>query len=663
MLLTIRRLQPVLLFILLFGGFTFTGRALYAQDQSLVWQRFDVDLVLNVDGTFAVVEQQTIDFTSGTFRFGYREIPINNLDYIDQWSVTDASGNRYELVNGTDEPYTFTVDENGNSYVIRWYFPALANATETYILGYTVHGALRYYEKGDQLWWKAIYGDRGFPVLASTINVNLPAGATATEWAAYVNNEDAQAYATATVSDERRQVAFALTRRLSADEEFEVRVQFPPGVVAGTAAPWQQSADEVTAAQEAAAARRQLWGPWATLVLGALGLLLLFGGPAALYLLWYRVGRDKPTELVADYLPEPPDELTPGLVGTLLDETADMQDVIATLVDLARRQVISITEAREESLFRMSTDFIYRRERSDVVLLPYEQKLLDGIFGNQDEVRLSDLKNKFYAKVPAIQSAIYQAVTAAGLFPQNPNNVRQLYVVFGVVALIGAFVIGAVLTALFGDLTNIAFLPGVGLGVTAVGLLILSQRMPRKTPHGAEVAARWRAFKRYLQNIDQYADLAVQKEIWDRWLPYAIAFDIDKEYIRKFESVNAPAPGWYIPSPADYGPYRRRYYGTPWVGGPIGGAVGDSGSSGNGGASKGEGGGSIGGGLGDASRGMGTSLASMSAGLGALLTSASTTMTSRPASASSSGGGWSGGGGGFSGGGGGGGGGGSGGFG
>lgn len=91
----IRRLLPVLLFAILVTSLALAGKPLYAQDQSLVWQRFDVDLMVKTDGTFAVTEQQTINFTSGTFRFGYSEIPINNFGYIDDWFVTDASGNRY----------------------------------------------------------------------------------------------------------------------------------------------------------------------------------------------------------------------------------------------------------------------------------------------------------------------------------------------------------------------------------------------------------------------------------------------------------------------------------------------------------------------------------------------------------------------------------------
>lgn len=624
--------------------------SLLAQDKSLVWERFDVDLVINQDSTVDVQEHQTIRFTSGTFSFGYRDIPANNLGYIDNWAITDSSGNRYQPTNQSGSPYTFTVEDNGAHYVIRWYFPPLANETETYTLSYTVHDVLRYYDGGDQLWWKAIFGDRGFPVLDGRVGVTVPPVTEITEWAAYVDGYDAREgeRVTATVGDAANTIGFQLQRRLNGDEELEVRVQFPHGIVAGAAPAWQERADEIQAQRDAELAYRQQWGTWATLGFGALGLLLLLGGPAALYALWYRFGRDNPIEMVADYLPEPPDSLTPGMVGALLDESVDMQDIVATLVDLARRQAISITEVREDSFFRKSTDFIYRREREDVELLPYERELLDALFDRSKEVKLSDLKNKFYTKLPTIKSSMYDAVTAADLFPRNPETVRQLYAVLGIVALVGAFVVGGMLAALFGDLTGAAVLPGVGLGVTAIGLLILSQSMPRKSAHGAEVATRWRAFKRYLQNMDKYSDLAAQKAIWDRWLPYAIAFGIDRDYIRKFEAVDAPAPGWYIPSPTMYEPYRRRYYGTPWVGGPIGGPSGGQVGRGDQGGS-GEGG-SFGGGLGDMSRGLGTSLTSMSAGLGALLSSASSTMTSRPAS-SSSGGGWSSSGGGFSGGG------------
>src|SRR5262249_4059736 len=75
----------------------------YAQEQTLLWQRFDVDIEVMRDGTFEVAEHQDIRFTSGTFHSGYRNIPINNFDYIDDWAIKDDDGNVYTLTNSGSE--------------------------------------------------------------------------------------------------------------------------------------------------------------------------------------------------------------------------------------------------------------------------------------------------------------------------------------------------------------------------------------------------------------------------------------------------------------------------------------------------------------------------------------------------------------------------------
>ncbi len=626
-----------------------------AQEQELVWERFDVAINVHDDGTFDVSEQQTINFTRGSFTRGARDIPKRNLGSIGNWSITDASGNEYALASSGERPYTFTVEDYGTYYQIYWYIPRAENFQETYTINYTVDDGLRFYEGGDQVWWTAIFSDRPFPVLAGEVRVTVPERAAVQEWAAYVNERDASNVATAEVLANEGTVVFALNELLSAGEAFEVRVEFTPDVVVGAPADWQQRADAEVVEREEAMAFRNRWGPVASLAMLATALAILFGGPALLYLLWYTRGRDKPTEMVADYLPEPPSDLPPGLAGTLLDETVDMEDILATLVDLAERKAISITEDKEEGFFRKSTDFIYRRERDDVELLDYEDKLLDEMFGRKQEVRLSDLKDKFYDKLPGIRRSMYRATVEQGLFPGDPDKTRTAYFGLGFGLIIVSVVLMVTLLGLLSNLTPLAALPGVALGVSAIGLIILARFMPRKTDKGTQAASRWKAFKTYLANIDQYADMEAQKPIWDRYLPYAIAFGIDKQYIRKFENVDAPAPGWYIPTPSAYGGYRRGYYGTPGRrrGAPVFFPTGGMGGMGGmgGGSRGGMGDVSPGGTLSDMSRGMGGSLTAMSAGLGTMLAGASTTMTSRPASTSSSGGGWSGGGGGFSGGG------------
>ena len=299
----------------------------------------------------------------------------------------------------------------------------MANQSETFTLAYTVRGGLRYYEGGDQLWWKAIYGDRSFPVQAGRVNVVAPTAIH--EWAAYTNAgnawKDARGIASASKLESGREIAYVLDRKLAPGQAFEVRVEFTPGVVAGEPQPWQIRADAEAAAREAEIRFRERWVPILTLLFGALGLLFLLGGPAALYLLWYRLGRDKPVNLVADYLPEPPADLAPGVVGTLLDEQADMQDIIATLVDLAQRKIISITEDKTGD-YGVAHDFIYRYENRKLPVSPFEQRLLDSLFELRGAVRLSALKNRFHKELPDLKKALYEEVTREAFLPTVPKK-------------------------------------------------------------------------------------------------------------------------------------------------------------------------------------------------------------------------------------------------
>ena len=43
-----------------------------AQDKRLYWENYDVDIAIQQDGCFRVVESQELTFTVGTFRYGIR---------------------------------------------------------------------------------------------------------------------------------------------------------------------------------------------------------------------------------------------------------------------------------------------------------------------------------------------------------------------------------------------------------------------------------------------------------------------------------------------------------------------------------------------------------------------------------------------------------------
>ncbi|MFL5733203.1 MAG: DUF2207 domain-containing protein [Chloroflexia bacterium] len=426
---------------------------------------------------------------------------------------------------------------------------------------------------------------------------------------------------------------------------FEVGAHIPKGVLNATKPSWQASVDQQEQQQ---AQYNKTIRPLLDFGLFFVGILLLIAGVPLMIMRWYKSGRDKVVKLPTDYLTEPPSDLPPGLVGTLLDESADIRDVIATVVDMGRKGNLTITETQAGGLFS-GKDFQYNQTGNTTNYL-YETMVMNAIFKNGQSVSLSDLKNEFYSSLPGIYDSMYKALVDLKYFPENPAAVRNRSRGMGC----GLLFLGAAVLALwflFGaTFSYMILLPGLALG--AIGLVgyVLSGAMPRKTDFGSEEAEKWRAFKRYLEQIQRYTNVQEAADRFQKYLPYAVAMGVDQQFTRQFESVPSAMPQWY--APYGYVPY------IPYV------AAG-SGSSGQG---QMVGGGVQGGGFdpGAAMQGASNSLAGAMQGMSdsftSMVNSASSAFTSQPSSSGSggfSGGGWGGGGGGFGGGGGGGGGGGA----
>lgn len=627
------------LVLALLGALTFLPSfSAQAQSKTLRWHRWDADIQINADGTFTVQEVYEIEFIGGPFTFGYRNIPIDQFEELTDFAVREGSV-VYQQAR-TEQPNTFYVTENGGEYVVNWFFPSTVNQTRVFTVQYTVVGGIIINsEVGERFFWKAVGPDHDFPIETSTVIVRMPPGEQIdTSIDPFYYGVDAQA----TVAPDLGSVTYQVNY-IPADQYFEVGVRFPHGIVPNAVPSWQAAYEEEQNYNDRVR-------PMLNLGLGGLGFLILLGGLGGVYLMWLFSGRDPDVGPVPSYLTEPPSDLPPGLAGTLVDEKADLQDIIATVVDLARRGVIEMEEHESKFLgITASRDFTFRKlPDTGAALRQYEQDLLREMFGRRDEIDLEDLRNKFYSAVPKLQREMYEDSVKEGLFPASPKAIRSRYLALGIAGLVVSVGLGFC-GATLSDRVDAILCPFAALGLASVALLVISGSMPVKTRPGAEAAAKWRAFKSYLSNAERFADLKEVTDQFEKYLPYAIAFGLERTWINKFARVpNTPMPGWYIPTGG------RGYYGGMGTAGEEAGKMGKE----------------LGGGMrdlrGDAVRPapsldnmsgrMMGGLSSMSAGLMTMLNSTASTFTSVPQS-SSSGGGFSGGGfsgGGFSGGGGGG---------
>ena len=271
-------------------------------------------------------------------------------------------------------------------------------------------------------------------------------------------------------------------------------------------------------------------------------LLIVVGGLLAILILWYTRGRDPHAGLVATYIAEPPDDLPPGAAGTLLDEHADEHDVMATLLGLARHGAVEIAEVQDQG----RRDFVLYLTHPGLIENRIERDLLTVLFGPNPqapmEVRLSAVHDDFLAHKDQIRKDLYREMVDRGYFNRSPEATRRIWRLIAWGGVAGSVILGIVLTILTDAWALLAAVAGV---IVSLVLVRVARRMPRKTRHGAEAAAKWRAFRTYLKDIRKHERLEEAEDLFDRYLAYAVAFELEKQWVRDFERAGAPVPHWY----------------------------------------------------------------------------------------------------------------------
>jgi Predicted membrane protein (DUF2207) C-terminal domain/Predicted membrane protein (DUF2207) N-terminal domain len=566
------KLRPTGALVLALLLVALTASSVFGQSSTpaISWQRYDVDLSVQTDGSLAVTETQTISFRS-TLQHGFRVVPLDRTTGITNVTVAEQVGATEQAYGaGSNRPGTYSTTRESDGLSIDWWFQPATNTTRTFVLRYVAHDAVRQYSAGDQVQWKAVYADRPGAVQAGNVSVDLPGDTTPDQTPSALYLFSAQGGPERDVGSathvDARTVRFTLDT-LPSGTGAEVRVQFPHGLVTADVPPWQAEADRTDWVQQTLA-------PIATFVALLFTLAILAGGGVALFLLWYSRGREPTIGATPTELDEPPSDLPAPLAGTLVDGSADLQDAVATLVDLGKRGVLTLLEDQgPEHDVRVAL----HRSTEDASLRRYERVLLTALFDRgaiDGEISLSAARPHFASAVPVLEERLHAAVVDEGLFVDNPELVRRRYTGIGIGLLVVGIALAIVAAVVLGWATPAVWLPGLAVALVGGGLIWLARAMPRRTPRGALEAARWQAFRAHLADENRRGAVDPQH------LAYAVAFGIDRTFLRRVEQLGDPAPEWYGPGPVVIMP--GGWYGGPWVGGSRRGGSPPDGSSPNG---------------------------------------------------------------------------------
>ncbi len=230
----------------------------------------------------------------------------------------------------------------------------------------------------------------------------------------------------------------------------------------------------------------------------------------------------------------PPEDLRPGQVGTLIDEEANTLDVSATIVDLAVRKYLVIEEIPKTWMLGKA-DWNLRRlpDPEGDHLLPYEEKLRDGLFEDGDQVELSELRKKFAERLQKVKDALYDDMVSRKWFLRRPDKVRQTWTVIGILALSA----GIALTIVLAYFTKLGLL-GIPLVIGALLLLIGAKRMPARTAKGTAMTRRVNGFRIVIEKAEEHmSKWAEQENVFTRFLPFAVVFGVTDKWAKAFDSL------------------------------------------------------------------------------------------------------------------------------
>ncbi|OGH84065.1 MAG: hypothetical protein A2488_02220 [Candidatus Magasanikbacteria bacterium RIFOXYC12_FULL_32_21b] len=492
---------------------------------------FVSNIKINSDASFHVEEKIDYDFENLEKHGIYRDIVykynINDKTYIiniDNVSVTDENNNKVNFV---------VSDIRGIKNIRIGDADILVSGRKTYIINYDVERALNSFENNDELYWNVTGNGWNVPIENVETIIELPTSSPimdsqVTCYAGdYGSKDTCTSFDFKFVANSTEDISGAVfhTKDLLANQGMSVVLGFAKNIV-------NIKVEEPL--------------PTIPLWLSIILLIVVFGGLPifvliVMILLWYFKGRDENLHdpIIAQY--DSPENLPPGVVGTILDERVDKQDVSSEIIYLAIAGYFKINRLESKKFLIKSVDYqLDKLKEADDNLKEYQKILLNAFFKKGNSVKLSTLKYELFADFKKATKEMYNFVSENAYFVKNPNKVRLYYNIIGMVFIgLGMFT--------FPVLTMFSIL---GFGVSGVIIILFAQVMSKRTRKGIKA-------KNYILGLKEYIRVAEKERIkfhnapeknpqtFEKFLPYAMVFGLEKEWAKQFEGIYMEEPAWY----------------------------------------------------------------------------------------------------------------------
>ncbi|HLM84421.1 MAG TPA: DUF2207 domain-containing protein [Candidatus Bathyarchaeia archaeon] len=578
--------------------FSFSGaKSAFAADSVRQYQYDEIltNIQINADTTFDVEERQVFDY-QGEYNQGWRTIPFKKFDGITNIQVIDGETDlpltysSRELEKTTPGSWgKFTYNRKNGAENIIWYYD-VKDAKHLWILKYRIHGGIGFFKDYDELYWN-ILTDYAVPVRKAETHVFLPKEVPDTNgmYINYYSDQPAAPEQPDSYSISGEKSFDYSSKNIGPLGKLTILAQWPKGIVDQG----QYFRDFLNI----------YWGYLAALLIIVLGLI-----SGSLYWFFTEKFRKGSGTIIAQYAPPKNLRPAVGEIickervtektwpATLVDLAVrgyvKIKEKKPNVLKKAVKIFLFIFFPAALSLFILlvitdnfshATSFasifewlivtffvgyfflsVFRATKgmrdsskdyeiekikefsNDTSLEEYEKKFLAAIFGNgpsfSTDMTGNEEKQALYKKIQEAKKELLadtEMGTQAyevGISGEEKRN-TVFFIIFAVYLFFLFIVSGNIV-----ETQSAVFLTTLVLLALEVFYFKYEARL---NDEGYILKDEWLGFKLYLETAEKYRLQNLTPDLFEKYLPYAIIFGVEKKWAKNFDSLNMQPPEWY----------------------------------------------------------------------------------------------------------------------
>lgn len=507
-------------------------------------QSFQAVINIQPDGIVAVEEVITYDFGAEQRHGIFRDIPLTSPD--GPTLVITPMG----VLDGAYQSLPYSVSTQGDKVQIKIGDPdVLISGVHTYLIDYEVKNAIRFFNDHDELYWNVTGTEWPVDIGSAYVSINLPRflkeGLRMGCFTGPKGSTEKNCQINLVGSAEgTNQVNVYTSRPLNSGEGLTVVVGLPVGIIDHQGAGTVEVKDSFNWSIIFVPGFMALW--LFVFVKGIRRKLQLRVKPTP------KIPRElKSRPVVVEY--NPPDDLPPIEVGTLLDRRVDITDISSVIMDLAVRGYLKIRYITvERPMWPDKKDYeLVKLKSGDDLTHPADKILFEKLFSEEDTVLLSSLektRHKFYKTVEEIKKETEEHLYNEQYFDADAKEKGKKWEWLTLIAITFFFL--AIFLKNFGQPLQATIVRVATFVFLVISMMIGIRLNNRLTSGGVNVLAKILGFREFLQltekdKLEMLNAPHLEPETFEKFLPYAMVLGVEKKWAEKFEGIYQAAPTWY----------------------------------------------------------------------------------------------------------------------